>query len=591
MSNALAPIALTISSMLFASLWEGAIAVAAVYLCLRLLPKLGASTRYAVWLLTLVVLAAAPIATAILSGQHGAPSTAATVDAMAARSGAASSAGTISAPPSIVRGQVPSASITVPVPLRRRIDVPLALSLAIALLWIVVAGARGAVLAMNLRALVTLRRTAEPLRDAYGYPVLASSRASVPLATGFVRPAVVLPASLTAELSGEALDAIVMHEVAHLRRGDVWTNGLARVLEALLALNPIAWFVLSRLSVEREIACDDWVVTRLDAGEVFANALAKMACRAMSPSLAAPSAIGSKHEVVARIERLLDGRPRRLRLSAVALTGTLVLLAIFAMIVPTVSPVLALASQGSTPTLGVAGCADRPARAQFLDPATGRPSGRWIVLKDIPKDDSPRSTVLDVSIGANGKLSKVVVISSPHARDGAAARSFFVRDASGYRPASVNCKAVASTVRVAMRVDVAAATTISIVSANYPDGWSRRHPGACRVPDLLHGGVPDVRLDRSKPLTASVLVRVDASGKVTDAAITRSSGDAAYDNAMLAAAKDDTYPLDERTGFKPVRPSGASLAWNATHGYSLYSKCTPLPSEYTWTTTFPPASS
>ncbi len=111
------------------------------------------------------------------------------------------------------------------------------------------------------------------------------------------------------------------------------------------------------------------------------------------------------------------------------------------------------------------------------------------------------------------------------------------------------------------------------------------------MPDLTHGGVPDVRLDTRKTVTASVLVRVDTSGRVVNTALVQSSGNPMYDNATLAAARGNTYPLGENTGFKPVRPSGASLSWNATHGYGRYSTCKPLPTEYTWTATFPPASS
>jgi TonB family protein len=86
-------------------------------------------------------------------------------------------------------------------------------------------------------------------------------------------------------------------------------------------------------------------------------------------------------------------------------------------------------------------------------------------------------------------------------------------------------------------------------------------------------------------------VNVASSGAVTDAAIADSSGNTAFDNATLAAARSKTYPLNEGTGFKPVRPNGADLSWNATHGYSRFSKCSPLPDEYVWTATFKPAGS
>lgn len=585
MSDALGQVGLAISGMLFASLWEGAIIVAAVWLFVRAFPALGASTRYAIWLAALVMLAIAPACTVALSAQHANPvatsvNTTASLDSNVPTSTPADAG---ARPHEAYQASPPAVNTVLPQP--ERIDIPLDFSLALAALWLVLAAVRLGVLLAHLRGLAMLRRHARTERVAFNYPVLISERTNVPLAIGFTRPAVVLPASLSAEISGEALDAIVMHEVAHLRRYDVWTNALARALEALLALNPFAWLVMGRLSVEREIACDDWVVARLDAGEVFANALANLVCRPALRTIAAPSAIGSKHSVVTRIEQLLDRRPRRLRLSAVALTSVLIALTLFATLVPSFSPVLAFAPQPSIPP--IARC-DHPALMESVD-LNFRPTGRWAPINyrnQNPRD--PKNTVVDLTIDAEGRLTKTTVISAPHARDGIAAKRFFTM--MKYRPAVANCKAVDSTARVAGFIDIAPPAALSIVRASYPNGWSSEHPGACRVPDLTHAGVPDVRLVLDKPVTASVLVHVDPSGNVVTAALAKSSGNAAYDNAVLSAARGDTYPLSEITGFKPVRPSGATLAWNAAHGYSQYSKCTPLPNAYTWSTTFPPKS-
>ena len=171
-----------------------------------------------------------------------------------------------------------------------------------------------------------------------------SDRVQVPLAAGFLRPAIILPASLVERLPADAVETIVIHEVAHLRRYDVWTNALARIAEAFVVLNPAAWFVMRRLSMEREIACDDWVVARTGAGDAFARVLAALAGSAGARMpLAAPSALGSRHAIVVRIERLLDSRPRHLRLSPPALGGAFMLLALIAFTVQSVSPVLAYA--------------------------------------------------------------------------------------------------------------------------------------------------------------------------------------------------------------------------------------------------------
>src|SRR5262249_51967859 len=67
---------------------------------------------------------------------------------------------------------------------------------------------------------------------------LLSSEIDSPIAVGFARPAVILPASLPSELSREEMNHVLLHESAHLARWDDWSNLLARALAAALALHP-----------------------------------------------------------------------------------------------------------------------------------------------------------------------------------------------------------------------------------------------------------------------------------------------------------------------------------------------------------------
>ncbi len=479
------------------------------------------------------------------------------------------------------------------------------LAFGAALLWLLVAGVRGAFLAYNLFDLVRIRRSARLWSRAHEYPVCLSDRVNVPLAVGFVDPAILLPASLVEQQTADAIETIVTHERAHLRRYAVWTNALARVLEAFAALNPFAWFVLRRLSVEREIACDDWVVARSGSGEVFARALASMASLAVGPApIAAPSAIGSRHSIVERIEQLLEARPRRLRLSFAALGGTLAVFALIALVMQSVLPVLAYAK---TPpplqTVQVAsGCAtsnrgvmevmrfythDRVKTVRF-PLAT---ADRFVAeLKKYPHYSEVRYAIADVTFDASGKATKVAIVSSPGI-PGITARVMRHFEAGTYLPAIANCVAVARTIRTATIVQYPEeAMTQSNVAPAYPDGWSTQHPNACKVPNLVHNGVPTIADSQTLPaLNAAVRVAVDESGAVTSAAIVKSSGRKTFDDAVLAAAREARYPLNDGTGFKPVRPNGAMLNWNETHGYDAYSKCAPLPGSYVWSTTYTPS--
>lgn len=589
MMTIVAQAALFISGALFDSLWEGALIVGLVWLGLRCLPRLGAATRYAIWLCALAALVLVPLATVSVpaSPQRSAPASIAAPAGVSAPSALTNLPDVaLPAAPSIETPQAP------------RIPVSQKLAITFALVWVLVAFARGALLAFNLFQLSTLRRKARVWSLTHDYPVLLSERARVPFAMGFLRPAVILPASLVEEQSLDALDAIVMHETSHLRRNDVWTNALARILEAFVALNPAAWFVLNRLATEREIACDDWVVARLGAGDVFARTLAAMANRAGTRApFAAPSAVGSRHSLVARIERLLDARPRSLRLSLSALGGTLMLFALIAIVLQSVSPVLAYAPSPLPAQLQLAsGCAspNRGIRMMMEIDRTASVERYWVGPADpskyVRRLGASHIATVDLTVDAAGVVRKLAVVSAPSIPGlvEMIARTFMHET---YEPALHDCAAITSTLRMSAYVGARGGPrdqTLSMVTPSYPAGWRALHPTSCKVPNVLHTGVPAFPAslrNESSTLTASVRVHVDAAGSVTGAAVVTPSGNASLDDAVLATARAEKYPMTETSGFKPVRPSHTSLAWNRAHGSTVYSKCDPLPSDYLWTTT------
>jgi TonB family protein len=588
--------ALAISGAAFDSLWEGGLVCAVTWLGLLLLPRAGAATRYAIWLCALSAMVLIPAVTVL-------------APAIPRQSPAASAApaepiGPAAAPgPSNAAFALPAAEETPQTP---RITVTQSAALAVAILWILAACARIALLLKNMYDLAVIRRETTPWGSAQEYPILLSASVDVPIAAGFLHPAIILPASIVWTEPDDALQAIVMHESAHIRRNDVWTNAFARILEAFVTLNPVAWFVLRRLAAEREIACDDWVVAKLSAGEVFARALAAMAgCAGARRHLAAPSAIGSRHSIVARIEHLLENRPRRLRLSVFTVGATLMLFAIVALVLQTVSPVLAFAPQSPPAIVAASGCAtpNRGIRAYTELDTTNSVVRAWVPAVNVKKAvaglGAQHVAIVDLTVNAAGKLQNVVTVSAPPVPDlaGRIARGF-ARET--YEPALRDCRAVTSTVRVAAFVGnmrgAPRRETLSTIVPSYPAGWSVAHPSSCKVPNLIHSGVPALTpalaaaAARSSSGT-SVRVRVNAAGSVTDSAVQRSSGNTSVDDAVVAAARAQTYPLAESTGFKPVRPSHSSLAWNVAHGYAVFSKCNPMPVEYTWTTTVPASDS
>jgi beta-lactamase regulating signal transducer with metallopeptidase domain len=144
------------------------------------------------------------------------------------------------------------------------------------------------------------------------FAIRVSEQVRVPAALGFFRPVVVLPAWTVRELSTEELHTIVLHEAAHLRRFDDWSNLLQKVVRALLFFHPAIWWIESRLSMEREMSCDDMVLAQSRSARQYAACLVSLAEKTQAHrSLAlVQAAVSHLKHTAQRISKILDGRER-----------------------------------------------------------------------------------------------------------------------------------------------------------------------------------------------------------------------------------------------------------------------------------------
>jgi hypothetical protein len=141
---------------------------------------------------------------------------------------------------------------------------------------------------------------------------------------------VILPTALLLRLTGEELDHLGLHELAHLRRNDDWTNLTQKVIQSLYFFNPAVLWICRRLDFEREVACDDQVLTLTGHAKPYARSLTKVleATPWRRGPVLASGAVFRKQQIVRRIEMLLDGtRDSRPNISHVSLV--VILMCIF----------------------------------------------------------------------------------------------------------------------------------------------------------------------------------------------------------------------------------------------------------------------
>jgi len=163
----------------------------------------------------------------------------------------------------------------------------------------------------HLRA--RLRETLEHNRGTRLVSLCTSDRVQVPTAIGLITPAVVVPGWVMEELSLDELNQILLHELAHLRRWDDWTNLAQKVVKALFFFHPAVWWIEKNISLEREMACDDAVLAETARPHAYAACLAHMAEKTLvRRSLAlAQAALGRLRHTSLRVAQILDtNRPR-----------------------------------------------------------------------------------------------------------------------------------------------------------------------------------------------------------------------------------------------------------------------------------------
>src|SRR5215813_64394 len=154
----------------------------------------------------------------------------------------------------------------------------------------------------------TLRRLCDRLRAPRPARLLESALVKVPMVIGWLRPVILLPAGVLTGLTPQQLEAIIAHELAHIRRHDYLINLLQAVVETLLFYHPAVWWVSRRIRQEREHCCDDLAVAVCGDALTYARALLEMEkLRAAGPQLAMAANGGL---LMNRIRRLVGAQPK-----------------------------------------------------------------------------------------------------------------------------------------------------------------------------------------------------------------------------------------------------------------------------------------
>jgi len=232
---------------------EGTLLTLFVVFLLRLFPRQNAGTRFALWFSVLMAMLVLPFAGRPHASQ-----------ALASQNGTSSST---------------------------LITLPAHWALTIFALWTLIAAAGLIRLLAGLAQVGRLRRDSQQIDPQNLSPevrqilnsflrpvsIRSSERVQVPAAIGFFKPVILLPQWFLKELSPLEFKHVLLHELSHLRRRDDWTNLAQKIINALLFFHPSAWWVERRLTLEREMACDEAVLAQTPNPHDYARCLKHVA--------------------------------------------------------------------------------------------------------------------------------------------------------------------------------------------------------------------------------------------------------------------------------------------------------------------------
>ncbi len=270
-----------LATVLVNSLWQGVLLAGGAALLARLLRSVAPAVRTWIWMAMLVFVLASPLLTLVApEGAH---------------------------------------------PEQAEVHVKEAWSSVVLALWGVLVVYRAMVLlfhALRLkriagrsREVVVEGRIQASLQGTRVARLCVSAEVNRPSVAGFFRPRVLLPAGLLETLSATELEHVVLHEMEHLRRYDDWFNLLQQVSLMLMPCHPALLWLDRRLCRDRELACDDGVLTMTQARRAYAACLVRLAEESMLRKglTLALSALGTRareSELVGRVQRILAGPER-----------------------------------------------------------------------------------------------------------------------------------------------------------------------------------------------------------------------------------------------------------------------------------------
>lgn len=167
-----------------------------------------------------------------------------------------------------------------------------------------------------------------------------SEKAAVPSVIGFLKPVILLPVSALSNLTTAQAEAVILHELAHIRRNDYIINVVQSCMELILFFNPFVRMLGNITRKEREHCCDDWVLNYRYNRHDYATALLALEQNRFASVSLALAATNGKKKLLSRVKRLFADEPSvnfsfSQKIKLLSVSGTVLITMLFALPVVT----------------------------------------------------------------------------------------------------------------------------------------------------------------------------------------------------------------------------------------------------------------
>jgi len=140
--------------------------------------------------------------------------------------------------------------------------------------------------------------------------IFASTVVKSPMTIGFLKPVILIPVASLNHLSVQQLEAVILHELAHIKRADYLINLVQCIIEIALFFNPFSQLISRFIKKEREHSCDDWVLQFQYNPTMYAEALLQLAYLNVNPTFAMNATGHSKGDLLSRVRRMLNKKEK-----------------------------------------------------------------------------------------------------------------------------------------------------------------------------------------------------------------------------------------------------------------------------------------